>query len=348
MSETATIQSTAEKLAQQFQGKRLPADVADEVKRSLRRMALLEHAHELDKMDTLGRWLDWIYHLPWYEESKDNLSLEDARKILDEGHYGMEKIKERVLDFIAAQKLTAGKAKGMVLCFVGPPGTGKTTISKIIAEALGRKFVRISMASLGDVSQIRGKSRFQPDAEPSLIIKGMRRAGVRNPVICLDEIDKVGGGGLLGGETMAAFLEILDPEQNSTFSDHFVDYPYDLSHVLFIGTANKLLGAESPILDRIELISLPDYNREDKKYITQTFVIPQKMKEAGLTQNGVSVTFADDIWSKILDPYKWDSGMRTTQHTIGEILFRVARQVISTGQKEYTISAANLKDYILL
>ncbi len=349
MDSTPTSAGIAETLAHRFQGKQMPPSVGEEVKRALSRIAVLESSNQnFALIDTLSRWLDWILKLPWYEESVDTLALPDAKKILDEGHYGMEKIKERVLDYISVQKLTGGNARGMVLCFVGPPGTGKTTIAKIIADALNRQFVRISMAALGDMSQVRGRSRFQSDAEPSLIIKGIARAGVKNPVICLDEIDKVGGEGLLGGEAMAAFLEILDPEQNNAFLDHYIDFPYDLSKVLFISTANKLLGASSPVLDRIEMITLPDYSRDDKRIIADQFIIPQKMKETGLTQNDVKVVFKEDVWGRILDPFKWDSGMRTLQHTIGEILQKVARKVVTTGVKEYEISAANIKDYVLL
>jgi len=341
--------STTERLTRMLAGKDFPPGLGEQISIALKRIAILEaNGQNFSLIDTIAQWLTIVAELPWYRQSDDNLSLEEARRILDAGHHGQEIIKERILEFISVQKLTQGNARGMVLCFVGPPGTGKTTIAKIIAEALGRKFERISLAALGDMSQLRGKSRFLPDADPSLIIKAIHHAGVKNPVICLDEIEKVGGEGLLGGEAMAAFLEILDPEQNNAFHDHYLDFPFDLSKVLFIATANKMLGADSPVIDRLEIISLPDYTRLDKIVIGKQFIVPQKFKEMGLADAGVKVTLTDDAWDRILSPYSWDSGMRTLQHTIGAIFYKVARQVVETGVKEYTVSAANLKDYVLV
>lgn len=348
MAEANSLAAT-ERMAQLFHNKQLPPGLDENVRLALQRMAVLEaNRQDYALIDQISLWLRLVSELPWFNESPDNLSIEDAKRILDEGHYGQEVIKERILEFVAVQKLTHSTARGMVLCFVGPPGTGKTTVARIIADALGRKFERISLAALGDMSQLRGRSRFQADAEPSLIIKALRNAGTKNPVICLDEIEKVGGEGLLGGEAMAAFLEILDPEQNHAFYDHYLDFPFDLSKVLFIATANKMLGADSPVIDRLEMMSLPDYTRGDKKEIAIRFIIPQKLQELGLTDAGVTVRFDDSVWDKILNPYAWDSGMRTLQHTIGQIFFKIARSVVETGQKDYVISAANIKDYVLV
>lgn len=343
------IHSTTNRIKGLLAGKEFPAPLSERITIALDRMELLENTGQsLALVDTLANWLSLISSLPWNHGSSDNLSLETATKILNEGHYGQEVIKERVLDFISVQKLTGGNAHGMVLCFVGPPGTGKTTVTRLIAEALGRQFGRISLAALGDMSQLRGKSRFLPEAEPSLITKAIQQAGTNNPVICLDEIEKVGGEGLLGGEAMAAFLEILDPEQNFAYRDHYIDYPFDLSKVLFVATANKMLGADSPVIDRLEIINLPDYTREDKIVIGQRFIIPQKMREMGLEQAGVSVEFTEDVWGRILNPYAWDSGMRTLQHTISQIFYKIARQVVETGNKHYIISSSNIKDYVLV
>lgn len=341
--------SIAEDLAKRFTQKKIPDALVDRVKNTIKRIALLESTHSnYEMIDALAHWLETILDLPWSGKTDDNMSIEEAKKIMDEGHYGMHEIKAKILDYIAVQKLTDGQAKGMVLCFVGPAGVGKTTITKIIAESLGRKFERISLAALGDMSQIRGRNRFAKEAEPSMFLKAMMRAKVMNPIICLDEIDKIGGEGLLGGEAMSAFLEILDPAQNNAFTDHYLDFPYDLSSCLFIATANKLLGADNPVVNRMEMISLPDYTKDDKVQIAKLFVIKQKLKENGLPQNGVTVKFNDDIWDRLLGPYSWDSGMRTTQHNIDVICKKVARQVVETGVKEYEINAANLREYIML
>lgn len=341
--------SMAEELAEKFTDKDLPSELTERVKSTLKRIDLLESTNaNFEMVDALAHWLETVLELPWSGTTADNLSIEEAQKIMNDGHYGMHEIKDKILDYIAVQKLTNGNAKGMVLCFVGPAGVGKTTITKIIAESLGRQYERISLAALGDMSQIRGRNRFAKEAEPSMFVKAMARAGVMNPVICLDEIDKIGGEGLLGGEAMAAFLEILDPAQNYAFSDHYLDYPYDLSQVLFIATANKLLGADNPVVNRMEMISLPDYTKDDKVQITKLFVIPQKLKENGLSTNGVDVVFKDDIWDRLLGPYTWDSGMRTTQHNIDIICKKIARKVVQTGIKQFEVNAGNLREFIMV
>jgi ATP-dependent Lon protease len=278
-------------------------------------------------------YLEWIADLPWSESSPDSGDLAQAEKILDEDHFDMRKAKERILEFIAVRKLTSwgqvsAGIKGPILCFVGPPGTGKTSLGKSVARALGRRFIRISLGGVRDEAEIRGHRKTYVGALPGKIIQSMRKAGTINPVFLLDEIDKLSND--FRGDPASALLEVLDPEQNSTFTDHYMEVPYDLSKVLFIATANSLHTIPYPLLDRMEIIEIPGYGEREKLAITRHFLIPKELEENGLGSAGI--TFDDEAVLDIIRHWTMESGVRGLEREIARCARRIARDAV---QKDY-------------
>jgi len=319
------------------------ADLPDEVRK--------EAARELGRMEKLPAmapdyhvirtYLDFILELPWLKSSEDELDLNDAQRILDEDHYDIEDVKERILEFLAVRKLRAD-AKSPILCFVGPPGVGKTSLGRSIARAMSRHFERLSLGGIRDEAELRGHRRTYVGSMPGRIIQSIRRAGVNNPVMMLDEIDKIGAD--YRGDPAAALLEILDPEQNSTFTDHYLDLPFDLSKVFFIGTANQLGPIPPPLRDRMEVIQLAGYSDREKLEIAKRYLVQRQVRENGLTPEQLEIT--DEVISLIATRYTREAGVRQLERNIGRVARKVALRVAKGETEKVVVTAADVKEFL--
>jgi ATP-dependent Lon protease len=315
----------AKELEIKLKDKDLPDDVFQKCEKELKRLARMQPISP--ESAVLRTYLEWIVDLPWIESTKEIRDIEYARKILDEDHYDLKKVKERVLDFIAVRLLNQDRVKGPILCFVGPPGTGKTSLGKSVARALGRNFVRISLGGVRDEAEIRGHRKTYVGALPGKILQSMRKAGSRNPVFLLDEVDKMSSD--FRGDPASALLEVLDPEQNSTFMDHYLEVQYDLSYVMFITTANSVHNIPYPLRDRMEIIHIPGYSEFEKLKIAQTFLIPKQIEQNGL--GWAKINFQEPAILKIIRSYTMESGVRNLERQIATVLRKIARKAVKKG-----------------
>lgn len=317
----------------------LPDEVRTEANRELRRLEKLPAA--APDYHVIRTYLEWILELPWKVSTEEALDLNNARQILDEDHYDLDEVKQRILEHLAVIKLNPG-TKAPILCFVGPPGVGKTSLGQSIARSMGRKFERMSLGGVRDEAELRGHRRTYIGSMPGRIIQALRRAGVNNPVMMLDEVDKLGMD--FRGDPASALLEILDPAQNFSFRDHYIDLPFDLSKVFFIATSNALGTIPPALIDRMEVITLAGYSEEEKLHIAKRYLVPRQIKESGLSQEQLQIT--DDAIQKVISRYTREAGVRQLERTIGRLGRKVALKVAQGQGDVFTITVADLEEYL--
>ena len=339
LGEGEDLASEIEELKKKVEAKGLPESAKQEVLREIDRLSKM---HPASSEYTVSRtYIDWILDLPWNEMDEERLDIKEAEKILNEDHYDLEKIKKRILEYLAVRKLKPD-AKGPILCFAGPPGTGKTSLGRSIARAMGRKFVRISLGGVRDEAEIRGHRRTYVGAMPGRIIQGLKRVGVKNPIFMLDEIDKLGTD--FRGDPASALLEVLDPEQNSTFVDHYLGVEFDLSHVIFIATANVLDSIPRPLLDRMEVLELSGYTLEEKLEIAKRYLIPRQLEAHGLSKKHLS--FSPKALEHIISGYTREAGVRELERKIAAVCRAVALDIATGISKKVTVKVKDLPKYL--
>ncbi|MEK3760038.1 MULTISPECIES: endopeptidase La [unclassified Paenibacillus] len=329
----------ADELRAQMEEKNLPERVQEKILKEIDRLEKMPASSA--EGSVIRNYVDWLLGLPWSEATEDDLDIRKAEEVLDADHYGLEKPKERVLEYLAVQKLVKG-LKGPILCLVGPPGVGKTSLARSIARSLNRKFVRISLGGVRDEAEIRGHRRTYVGAMPGRIIQGMKTAGSINPVFLLDEIDKMAAD--FRGDPSAALLEVLDPEQNNTFSDHFVELPFDLSNVMFVTTANAVHNIPRPLLDRMEMLFIPGYTELEKLEIASRYLLPKQRKSHGLAEEQLSI--GDDTLLKMVREYTRESGVRNLEQQIAALCRKAAKQIVSEEKERVSILPEEIKDYL--
>ncbi len=341
LGDTESKSEEISELRNKIEAAKMPEEIHEE---AIKQVGRLERMHQDASEATIVRtYLDWLIDIPWSKQTEDTLNLDDAQKILDTDHFDLKKIKERILEFLAVRKLKP-KMKGPILCFVGPPGVGKTSLGKSIARAMGRKFIRISLGGIRDEADVRGHRRTYVGAMPGRIIQGLKQAGSCNPIFMLDEIDKLGSD--FRGDPAAALLEVLDPEQNFSFRDHYMNLPFDLSNVMFVATANLMDTVPSALRDRMEVIQLAGYSQEEKLAITTKFLIPKQIEDNGLTTADIEIS--ETAVNRIVTQYTQEAGLRNLERNIAAVCRKVARKIASveTRPEKTIVTGAAIPKYL--
>ena len=344
-----SVSEQIDKLSGEVKNADIPEQLKDKIVLRLQQLSALSASEAfLPEFDRINKYIEWVLALPWNKRTEDVLELERSREVLDRSHHGLEEIKNRILEYISVMKLKQGEEEGEevmrapILCFVGLVGTGKTTIAFSIAEALGRNFSRIPFGGMGDPLDLRGQSRAHLEAEPGKIIKTLRQTQSKNCVILLDEIDRVTEAGR--SSIMGVLVELLDPEQNKTFVDHYIDFPFDLSEVLFIATANNTHNIATAVLDRLEPIQMPSYSDDEKITIAKKYMLPKTIKLSGIPEGGFIIE--DEIWPQIVRPLGYDAGMRTLERTIQGVVRKAAKEIVQEKTEKVMITQDNVKEYL--
>lgn len=328
----------------------IPEDLANRLRQMIQRLDRMARlGHYATEYDTLARYIEIVTSIPWVRKTEDRLDLAVTKDTLDSHHYGMEYVKERILEYMSSlillkQRQKDALSRAPILLLVGLQGVGKTTLAFSVAESLKRKFVRIAMGDIGSTLELRGRSKAFPESEPGLIVKALISAGVKNPVILLDEIEKASGEKGLQSDIMAVLLEILDPSQNVAFRDHYIDYPVDLSDVMFICSANNLGPLSTALLDRMEIIKMPSYSDTEKMVIARDYVFPKVIKNSGLKDDELVID--PNLWPGIIRPFGYDSGIRSLTRTLEAICRKAAREIVEGKAEKIYINAENLKHYL--
>lgn len=345
------ISTRIDKLAESIEAAKLPEDLHEKCRAMVERLRLISgEASFFTEFDNISRYVTWLINIPWGKVSEDVLDLNHARQVLEKNHYGLTQVKESILEYLSVmvKQRQAGieshevLARAPIISLVGLAGVGKTTIAYSIAEALGRKIERIPFGGMGSAGILRGQSRFSPEAEPGAVVKAIARAGTMNPVILLDEVDRVSDNAR--GDIMGVLVELLDPEQNRAYTDHYIDYPVNLSNVLFIATSNNTKDISTAVLDRLEIVQMPSYNDDEKITIAKKYLLPNVLKESGLKDGDVIIP--DDIWAGLVRPLGFDPGIRSLQRLVRGLVRRVVlfelEGKIPAG-KQFQVTAENVK-----
>lgn len=351
----ARLADLIQKLRERTRAGQLPPELDNRVSSMIEEAERLASGNleALPHFEQIANYITWVTDLPWNKRTEDIIDLSKAAQILDKNHYGLQPVKDRILEYLSVLKLQMDKGKSEtgkayelmrapILCLVGLVGTGKTTLAYSIAEAMGRKFARIPFGGMADGLELRGQSRVRPDAEVGLVMKALRFCGSHNPVILLDEVDRVAE--KARGDIMGVLVELLDPEQNSAFTDHYIDFPFDLSEVLFVATANNTTHISTAVLDRLEPIQMPSYTDEEKIAIGKNYVFPKLLRESGIKPE--QLTIKETVWPQIVRPLGYDAGIRALERTLNGICRKVARLIVEGKVTNVQIMEENVKEYL--